>query len=126
MIMQCLTRAMEASAIAFAIFAITGCSGRSAAANAEAAARSGASPSVTASDTRAQQEDDEAPVVEAQAHRVMQHTLVEQYHFNAYRKFNAMLDAAPHRHGETMRSEPDTSGGADFSACSSASLIRQD
>ncbi len=126
MIMPCLTRAIQASAFAFVLCAIASCGGRSVLARA-GTAHFAALPSETAPGKQggAEQEGDEAALRDAQTDRIMQPTMVEQYHFNVYRKFSAMLDAASDQHGRPTPAVLERAGEAD-NACASASLIRQD
>lgn len=126
MIMPCLTRAIQASGIAFVICAIASCGGGAGPVRA-GTAQFAASSSGTAPDKQdvPVQEGDDAALRDAQTDRMMQPTMVEQYHFNAYKKFSAMLDAASDQHGQRSRPELEGAGDAD-NVCARDSLIRQD
>ena len=122
--MPCLTRANRASAFAFVLCAIASCGGRGGLARA-GTAHFAALPSETAPDKQGVpvQEGDEAALRDAQTDRMMQPTMVEQYHFNVYKKFSAMLDAASDQHGRGTPAALERAGEAD-NACASDSLIR--
>lgn len=127
MIMLCLTFAMEASAIAFAIFAIAGCSGRSAAENTGAAylATAPAETAVRGAVLLPRDRSGAAPMIEAETQRMMQPTSIEQRHFNIYKNFRAILDAASDAHGSHLRTTLNRSDDADDLTCSSNGLIKQ-
>ena len=126
MIMHCLTRAMEASAIAFAIFAIAGCGGHGAAENAGAANLAAAPSGAASGETALLAQESVATTSVADTLPTLLPTFAEQRHFNAYKSFRAMLDATSDAHSSCRRVAADTPGVPDYFECSSNSLIKLD
>lgn len=126
MIMLSLTRAVTASAIAFAVIQATGCSGHGAAEN-RAPAYLAAVPGQESPPGRDDNGATRATEA-AGARRMMHPTGVELHHFNVYKDFRAMLDAASDaRGGDKRHRDPDRHSDADaaYSACSGDTLIKQ-
>lgn len=129
MTMLGLTRAVRASAFAFAIFPIAGCGGQGRAETDGAHQLAATAARTVADDGRGPERsgsDDIAPALDMKPEAMVDPTWIEQHHFNVYQRFRAMLDADSRDPGAAVRGGTSGPDDDDDFPCPGNGLIKPD
>lgn len=129
MTMLGLTRAVRASAIAFAIFPIAGCGGQGRAETDGAHQPAATAARTVVDDGRVSGRsgsDGSASALDVESEAMMDSTWIEQHHFNVYQRFRAMLDADSRDPGAATHDGTSGPEDDDDFPCPGSGLIKPD